>query len=241
MSRKCKYSENDLERAIKHAKCIKDVMINLGMKVNNGGYRIIHSYAIKYNLELPRFSGEEQVKQAKLATKIPDEEYFNINTYHSGSHIRKRLIKDHKREEKCAVCGIGTKWNNKFLRFQVDHIDGNRFNNTLTNLRFLCPNCHSQTETFGNSRKTKQKYNYCSCGVRICKTSKQCLKCANKSPKKKKIKWPSDKEILDLVNNYSFLQAGKILGVSDNAIRKHLKRQGLPIPRRRSKNVTMAE
>ena len=47
----------------------------------------------------------------------------------------------------CCFCGI-SKWQDKILTLQVDHIDGNNKNNEISNLRLLCPNCHSQTDTF---------------------------------------------------------------------------------------------
>lgn len=51
--------------------------------------------------------------------------------------------------EECSECNLGPEWNGKLLALQVDHIDGNSDNNSPWNLRLLCPNCHSQTETFG--------------------------------------------------------------------------------------------
>lgn len=50
----------------------------------------------------------------------------------------------------CVSCGISSEWNGKKLSLQLDHIDGNSDNNSLSNLRILCPNCHSQTETYGS-------------------------------------------------------------------------------------------
>ena len=64
----------------------------------------------------------------------------------------KRYLID-KREEKCEICGCGPEYNRKPLTLQVDHIDGNSDNNLPNNIRLLCPNCHSQTETFGNGGK----------------------------------------------------------------------------------------
>lgn len=57
----------------------------------------------------------------------------------------------------CTLCGQGTIWNNFPLVLQLDHIDGNSDNNTLSNLRLVCPNCHTQTETYGYKQANKPK------------------------------------------------------------------------------------
>ena len=78
-----------------------------------------------------------------------------------SGHIRRYLAES---KEGCWECGI-TQWNDKDIIIEVDHIDGNAANNNVDNLRCLCPNCHSQTDTFRNkggrrseARSYRKKY-----------------------------------------------------------------------------------
>jgi hypothetical protein len=75
--------------------------------------------------------------------------------FNSGNWLKNFLLE--KAEYKCSCCGIGEEWNNKFLTLQVDHIDGKAYNNTLDNLRIVCPNCHSQTDTYGAKNKNSDR------------------------------------------------------------------------------------
>ena len=56
----------------------------------------------------------------------------------------------------CAYCGVND-WRGRKLVLPVDHVNGNWRDNRKENLRFLCPNCHSQTSTFGNTKITSAK------------------------------------------------------------------------------------
>jgi len=53
---------------------------------------------------------------------------------------------------KCSVCGI-SEHNEKALVLECDHIDGHHQNNAVENLRLICPNCHSQTDTYKSKNK----------------------------------------------------------------------------------------
>ena len=59
---------------------------------------------------------------------------------------------------KCSSCGISD-WNSKPLTLQLEHIDGHSENNTPQNLCLLCPNCHSQTPTYGAKNKGNGRHN----------------------------------------------------------------------------------
>lgn len=89
----------------------------------------------------PKYSLEEIL--------IKDSFYRNINS------LKKRLIDEKKLEYKCAFCGNTGEWNGKSLVLELDHINGHNLDHRIENLRFLCPNCHSQTDTYsGRNKKT---------------------------------------------------------------------------------------
>jgi len=72
--------------------------------------------------------------------------------------LRKYLIS--VRGNKCEICYVKD-WNKQPLSLHVDHIDGNSDDNTPNNIRLLCPNCHSQTETFsGRNKKNTKRSQY---------------------------------------------------------------------------------
>ena len=66
--------------------------------------------------------------------------------------LKKRLIKENILENVCLSCGIDD-WQGKEISLHLDHIDGNNHNHALSNLRLLCPNCHSQTDTWCGKNK----------------------------------------------------------------------------------------
>jgi 5-methylcytosine-specific restriction endonuclease McrA len=72
----------------------------------------------------------------------------------SARTIKRYLI---LKDRKCAICN-NTKWNNLEITLELDHIDGNSENNNLTNLRLVCPNCHSQTNTYKGKNRGNGRY-----------------------------------------------------------------------------------
>lgn len=73
----------------------------------------------------------------------------------SGSRLRRVMLRNGF-TWKCAICGID-EWLGTSLTLHVDHINGDKRNNNADNLRFLCPNCHSQTDTYCGRNKKKAK------------------------------------------------------------------------------------
>ena len=91
---------------------------------------------------------------------IPLSEILVVDSNYNCMYLlRKRLKKELGWEHKCVVCN-NTEWNNQPIPIQIDHINGDHFDNRIENLRFLCPNCHAQTDT------------YCGKNMKVCKENK---------------------------------------------------------------------
>jgi 5-methylcytosine-specific restriction endonuclease McrA len=80
--------------------------------------------------------------------EIPIEELLVIGRKTSRGHLKLRLLKAGLKQNRCERCGIGV-WQGEPLNMQLHHINGDGTDNRLANIVFLCPNCHSQTDTYG--------------------------------------------------------------------------------------------
>src|SRR5215203_3243297 len=230
-----KISEYSLEvvtEALEDCASIKEFLTRLGRPINNGNYRNAACIVRQYGLELPKFDFAQSARFLGSKQEIPNEELFTKgNRLPNGQSLKRRLIRDFGFKDICDECGQLPEWNGKPLVLQLDHVNGDRFDNRRENLRILCPHCHTQTDTFSNKRskkdaKNEKRYSLCECGARKHKDSLRCASCVNKNRTGHgaKIEWPPVSEVLEMINNSNFYQVGKELGVSDNAVRKYLRR-----------------
>ena len=90
------------------------------------------------------------------ASYRPSEQYLYNGSTIASHKLKLKLIKDGIIEHKCEQCGI-TEWNGQPAPIELDHIDGNHYNNELENLRILCPNCHALTDTNSGKNRGKMK------------------------------------------------------------------------------------
>lgn len=143
-----KYTFDFLNPIVKDSESHAEVLRKLGLKPAGGSHFYVSSQIRKLGICTEHFFGKKINPTAK---RWEDILVFNrLSGRRDSSHILRRALAQSGVEEKCAECGMLDKWNGKPIRLQIDHRDGNSVNNVPTNLRFLCPNCHSQTDNFGS-------------------------------------------------------------------------------------------
>lgn len=91
---------------------------------------------------------DEQRKAAAIRNKKVAETRLKEGPWEKVPKSRKRDRLLFEQDYRCALCSIEEVWNGKPLKFQLDHVSGDRNDNSRENLRLLCPNCHSQTDTW---------------------------------------------------------------------------------------------
>lgn len=156
MSKFKNISDEYFTNIVKENNCIRDVVGALGYSRSSGSMGVKVSERIKsLGIDISHF----HKRKSELSSRpiyslneilIENSQYENIN------RLKKRILKAGLLEYKCAKCGnIGT-WNGKDLTLQLEHKNGIHNDHRLSNLEFLCPNCHSQTDTY--SGKNIGKY-----------------------------------------------------------------------------------
>lgn len=149
-----KYSELDFIQAVKSSFSIREVLIKLGLKPAGGNYSSFNEKVKRLGLDTSHFKGQGWNKGRLGSTNRRDDlsDFLTNKKSIQSYKLRNYLIRDGLLEYKCRECGLSD-WLDKPISLELDHIDGNPKNNLLTNLRLLCPNCHSQTDTFRNKKR----------------------------------------------------------------------------------------
>ena len=138
-------SDEQFIQIVQESNSYSDCLRALGLGTRGGSSTdILKRRIAELNCSTEHFGKQLQSVSAKYSLEeilVENSSYTNI------SRLKQRLINEGKMEYKCQKCGI-SEWLGNPLTLQLDHINGVNNDHRLTNLRFLCPNCHSQTDTY---------------------------------------------------------------------------------------------
>lgn len=156
-----KLSDEQFVELLKKSSTISEVLFKLGytVKGNSWGYSQVKRRMDDLNLDHSIFKGRSAIIKTTKLNNVKKEDILKENCKHQRTVLRRYIIKNNLIPYKCAICGC-TEWQGKTLSLELDHINGINNDNRLENLRFLCPNCHSQTSTYGsrNQQLNNSKY-----------------------------------------------------------------------------------
>lgn len=143
-------SDNEFREIIKNSNTYSDCLRALGLGTNGGSSTDILKRRIKeLNCSTEHFG---TIGKSPSARYDLDDILIENSSYANLSRLKARLISENRLEYKCAICGL-TSWLNKPISLQLDHINGINNDHRIENLRLLCPNCHSQTDTYAGKNK----------------------------------------------------------------------------------------
>lgn len=147
-------NKQELEILVKESSSYVEIMKKLGYKCKGGNAnKRLKKKVEEYNIDTSHFKGKAHGTSNNIKYSLKDILIKN-STYSNNYSLKKRLLKEKILQYKCYICGI-SEWLGKKLSLQLDHINGVNNDNRIENLRLLCPNCHSQTETFSGKNVKK--------------------------------------------------------------------------------------
>ena len=151
-----KWTINQLRKAVRQSRSIRQVLHKIGLREAGGNYAQIKKYLHLYNINISHFKGRGWNKGMKMPfhPKIPLKKILVRNSNYQSYKLKARLFRKKIKKEQCELCGWAKKSLDGRIPLELDHINGNSKDNRLENLRILCPNCHSLQPTHrGRNRK----------------------------------------------------------------------------------------
>ena len=257
--------DQDVDRfrkIVSESKSVAEVARKLGYKKSGEIHKWLKLKFSKYNIDVSHFCGaswskgktrfsDSRINNQACFIELPWEKAFCVGSSVRNETLMKRLVLSGKTKYECYKCGIKS-WNGKPIRLHLDHINGINTDNREENLRIVCPNCDSQSETYSVGKRLRRDslkwwdslstgiplpkkvrktstikrikiIKNCACGSVITGSGKTGLCRTCSRIKSRKVERPSKIQLLNDLSESNFLAIGRKYGVSDNAVRKWLK------------------
>lgn len=225
-----KYQKDSLFILVKESTSFTEVVRKLNMGLSHGNRQTILKYIKKYELDISHFVGGYKKTRNNVRYSNIEDVLIENSPIDRGS-LKKRLLKAGLKKSVCEECGQDENWRGKKISIQLDHVNGYNTDNRIENLRMLCPNCHSATETYSNrnnnsyvkeipnkGRKPVMKDACPNCGNEKHQTSNLCIPCDH--IRQRRVQRPSIEDLRKDVQLLGYEASGRKYGVSGVTIKK---------------------
>jgi hypothetical protein len=228
-----RYSEATAREAIAASASWSEALRRLGLRAAGGNHALLKRWARTWGIATDHFDPyRAQRSKLPLRPRRPLSEYLTERSTYSRSALKRRLFAEGLKARACELCGQGELWRGRALSLILDHINGVHDDNRLENLRVVCPNCAATLDTHCARNLPRSPCPTCGATFRR-KHGGQIycsIRCWHASPAFRaverpcKVPRPSYEQLLADLRDLSWVAVGAKYGVSDNAVRKWVRR-----------------
>lgn len=206
-----------------------------------GNHVTLRKYIAVWGISTDHFDPEAaRIEALSRREGRPLDELLVEGSTVSRGNLKRRLYRTGLKERVCELCGQDERWQGLKMSLILDHVNGVSNDNRIENLRIVCPNCAATLPTHcgrnipreracAHCEKTfepnRPEQRYCSVGCGVTDT------CGGPQPERRKAQRPPIRQLLCEIGESSYREVGRRYGVSDNAIRKWLRVEGVTPPR----------
>ena len=165
-----KYDKEWLEELCKDSFSLAEVLRKAGRKPGGGNQETLKKKITEYNIDISHFTGQlwNKGKTKETDNRIIGKEKYSLEeVFQKNSSITQKGLRGYVERYqvipyKCTICGCDGIWQEGIISLELHHKDGDNHNNEISNLEYLCPNCHALTENYrGKNKAIKAAQNKC--------------------------------------------------------------------------------
>jgi hypothetical protein len=147
-------TNEDFVKAVKNSLSIAQTLTYLGLEPSGGNYKAFHKRRKELDINISHFTGQSHSAGKTFGPKREIFDYLSNSQTIGSDKLKKRLISEGFFDYRCSSCGC-ERWFGAPVPLELDHINGNSQDNSLSNIRLICPNCHAMTSNYRGRNRTK--------------------------------------------------------------------------------------